>query len=63
MLSDEELGQFVRPKTLSAASDRAIGASMGGNFFQAADPPLATTRIAAVVHDRAGVDRALETVG
>lgn len=37
----------------------AIGASVGRNIFQSADPVQATANIAAIVHDRADVDMVL----
>jgi DhnA family fructose-bisphosphate aldolase class Ia len=44
----------------SAISCGAIGASVGRNIFQSADPEAATASIAAVVHDRADVDKVLQ---
>jgi len=44
----------------SAINVGAIGASVGRNIFQAADPARATASIAAVVHDRIDVDKVLQ---
>jgi DhnA family fructose-bisphosphate aldolase class Ia len=44
----------------SAINAGAIGASVGRNIFQAADPARATANIAAVVHDRIDVDKVLQ---
>ena len=45
----------------SAISAGAIGASVGRNIFQSADPERATANISAVVHDRMDVDKILQS--
>jgi DhnA family fructose-bisphosphate aldolase class Ia len=45
----------------SAISVGAIGASVGRNIFQSADPERATAHISAVVHDRMDVDKILQS--
>jgi fructose-bisphosphate aldolase/2-amino-3,7-dideoxy-D-threo-hept-6-ulosonate synthase len=45
----------------SAISVGAIGASVGRNIFQSADPERATANISAVVHDRMDVEKILQS--
>ena len=57
--TDRETIEMVR----GAMSAGAAGVSMGRSIFQHEDPEAITTAVAAVIHDNATADVALETAG